>query len=127
MQDISSPKAEIGKQTPAARREYRRFVEAGIRGKLASPLKDVVGEVLLGSAEWVERMRKKLASDDIDDNVPVQRRLAWRPSQQQIESAVAEEFGVDLCQLFAKRIRNNEARAAALFLIRRLTSVSATT
>ena len=68
--------AEIGKQTPAARREYRRFVEAGIRGKLASPLKDVVGEVLLGAAEWVERMRKKLTSDDIDDNVPVQRRLA---------------------------------------------------
>jgi putative transposase len=118
--------AEIGKETRRARAEYRRFVEDGLRGKIKSPLKDVVGEVLLGSADWVEKMRKKLALDDVDVNVPLHRRLAWRPSQSQIESVVADDFGVDVSDLFAKRVRNNEARAAALFLIRRLTSVSVT-
>ena len=52
-------------------------------------------------------------------NVPLHRQLAWRPSQSQIESVVADDFGVDVSDLFAKRVRNNEARAAALFLIRR--------
>ncbi len=43
-----------------------------------------------------------------------------------IELAVAEAFGVDISKLFAKRIRNNEARAAAVYLNRLLTGVSAT-
>ncbi len=45
---------------------------------------------------------------------------------EQIESAVAEAFGVDAWTLFAKRIRNNDARAAAVYLNRLLTSASAT-
>jgi len=44
---------------------------------------------------------------------------------EQIESAVAEEFGVELSQLFSKRIKNHEARVAASYLNRKLTSVSA--
>ena len=51
--------------------------------------------------------------------------LAWRPSPEQIESAVAEEFAVEPSQLFVKRIKNHEARVAAIYLIRKLTSVPA--
>ena len=40
--------------------------------------------------------------------------LAWRPSLEQIESAVAKEFGVELSQLFVKRLKNHEARVAAI-------------
>jgi chromosomal replication initiation ATPase DnaA len=36
--------------------------------------------------------------------------------------AVANEFGVAVTDLFAKRLKNNEARVAAVYLIRRLTS-----
>ena len=39
--------------------------------------------------------------------------------------AMTEEFGVDIRELRAQRIKNNEARSAALSLARRLTSVSA--
>ena len=51
--------------------------------------------------------------------------LAWRPSPEQIESAVAEEFGAEPSQLFVKRLKNHEARDAAIYLIRKLTGLPA--
>ena len=48
----------------------------------------------------------------------------WRPSIEEI--AVAEEFGVDLDDLFVPRVKNNEARSAASYLIRGLTRVATT-
>ncbi|MFV1963995.1 MAG: transposase [Pirellulaceae bacterium] len=124
--DWRSVLADIGRDTRRARSEYRRFVEEGLHGKTVSPLKEVVGKVLLGSSEWVEKMRQVLGASEVDPNVAELTHLAWRPSQEQIELAVAEEFGVDVSELYAKRIKNNEARVAALYLIRGLTSVSAT-
>ena len=80
----------------------------------------------MGSPPWVEKMQKVLGLTEVDPNVPEPRQLAWRPSQGEIELGVAEEFGVDLSQLYATRAKNNDARVAALDLIRKLTSVSAT-
>lgn len=42
------------------------------------------------------------------------------------ELAVADEFGVDVSELFAKRIKNNEPRVAAVYLARKRDSVSRT-
>ena len=97
----------------------------GLPGRIASPLKAVVGRVLLGSSAWVERMGRALGASEAAPNAAELGRVAWRPSQEQIERAVAEEFGVDVCELFANRVKHNDARAAALYLVRRLTSVSA--
>ena len=70
--------AEIGKDPVRARKRYRRFVEQGIEGKIASPLKEVVGKVLLGSAAWDEEMRKTLSATEADRNVAGLRHLASR-------------------------------------------------
>lgn len=116
----------MGKNRSRTRQAYRRYVEKGMTQDVESPLTGVVGRLLLGSADWVEKMRVKLGLEEADSNVPEQGWLAWRPSTEQIEIAVAAEFGVEVETLLAKRVRNNEARSAALYLIRRLTSVSAT-
>ena len=42
------------------------------------------------------------------------------------KTAVALEFAVDVAELSAKRVKINEARGAALYLIRKLTSVPLT-
>ena len=118
--------AEIGKDPLSARRTYREFVEEGLDGKVVSPLKEVVEKVLLGSAEWVEAMRRALGDSPGHPNIAESKQLAWRPSIEEIEIAVAEEFRVDLDDLFVQRVKNNEARSAALYLIRGLTSVSTT-
>jgi putative transposase len=124
--DWQSVLDEMGKNRSRTRQAYRRFIEQGMKEETSSPLEYVVGKVLLGSADWVEKMRKALGHEAPDGNVPERRRLAWRPSTEQIETAVAEEFGVDVDVLLAGRVRNNEARAAALYLLRRLTNVPAT-
>ncbi len=57
-----------------------------------------------------------------DENVPARRELAWRPTVEQIESAVAGDFGVTEFAILSKRVKSNEARLAALYLIRQLTT-----
>ena len=71
-------------------------------------------------------MRRVLGEEAPDANVPLRKQLAWRPSMEDIEQEVAKEFGVAKGVFQAKRVRNNEARAVALCLIRRLTRVPAT-
>ena len=98
---------------------YRRFVEEGLRGKIASPAKGAIEKVLLGSDEWVENMRHVLGPAEADSHVAGLRQLAWRPWQDPIGTAVAEEFGVARSSLFGKRIKNKDARIAAFPLIRK--------
>ena len=48
----------MGKNRLRTRNAYRRFVEKGLHEKVASPFRDVVEKVLLGSEKWVEKMRQ---------------------------------------------------------------------
>jgi hypothetical protein len=83
------------------------------------------------SGNWERRVQ---VCDDRDrrkwfellDRVVILNRLAWRPSQEEIEQTVAKEFDVEVSTLFAKRIKGNDARVTALYLIRKLASVPAT-
>ncbi len=118
--------AEIGKNPRSARRAYRRFVEQGIERESPFPWDEVVGRVLLGSSEWVEKMQEELGFTDPEVDVPDRNRLLLRPSLERIEGAVAQAFDVDVPRLMAKRVKNNDARSAALYLIRQLTSESVT-
>ena len=71
-------------------------------------------------------MRRVLGTAEVDHDLSELNHLVWRPSQEQIELAVAGEFDVDNSVLFAKRLKKNDARLAAVYLIRRLTSMLAT-
>ena len=114
--------AEIGKSPRSPRNAYRRFVEQGLDSNAEFPWDEVVGRVLLGSSRWVARMQEQLGFTPPADNVPDRNRLLLRPSIECIEAAVAEEFDVEVPRLMAKRAKKNDARSAALYLIRQLTS-----
>jgi len=51
---------EFGSQLPEARRSYGRFVRAGVASPPRSPFAQAVGGLLLGSGEFVERIRRRL-------------------------------------------------------------------
>ena len=108
----------------AARRAYRRFVEAGIDQSSKSPLESAYGGMLLGSDSWVEKMRAMLASQEDDPNVPARRRLAGGVDSSMIMKAVAEHFQASPEVFTLIRKRNNDARSAAIYLSRQLTSES---
>jgi len=113
---------ERAKSLSRARAGYRRFVEAAIGERVKSPLEFAVGGAFLGSSDWVDRMRARVAEEPEDPNVPSRRRLAARPSSANILAAVADQFGVDARAFSAVRRHDNEARTAAIYLHRRLTN-----
>jgi len=72
---------EHSKDLRNSRRAYRRFVESGIENPPASPVNLAVNGLFLGRTSWVDQMRKRLADEPEDANVPQRKRLAWRPTQ----------------------------------------------
>ena len=111
-----------------ARRAYQRFVEHGINDPLASPLEAAVGGVFLGETAWVEAMRERLAKEPDRGNVPLRKRLAWHRCAAEIVQVVRRHFHVPSSAFHEARRHRNEARVAAIYLVRRLTdqTVSAT-
>jgi len=78
-----------GSQLSSARRAYRRFVEAGMKEPIRSPLKAAFGGMLLGSQGWIDKMRQRLAEEDDDNNVPTRRRLAMGVSREHLQTCKA--------------------------------------
>jgi len=119
--------AEHSKDLRKARRAYQRFVEAGIEYPPASPERLAVGGLFLGRASWVDPMRKRLADEPEDVNVPQRKRLTGRPTRAEIVRQVQDHFRADFLDLTQVRRHGNEARVAAVYLVRRLTDERVTT
>ena len=117
--DTRTVLAEIGQNVKNARAAYRRFVEKGTEEP--SPLESVVGGMLLGSTDWVERMRKELSELPESDDVSALHRLALRPSVEVILEVVSHSHGVEESAILQRGRHGNDARQAALCLCRRLT------
>ena len=90
---------EHAKDSRNARRAYQRFVENGIVDPPSSPVEAAVGGVFLGKSSWVEQMRERLADEPDDANVPQRKRLAKRPTEEEIVRLVQDHFGVGLPDL----------------------------
>ena len=115
---------ELAKDLSRARSAYRRFVEAGLREPPESPLAAAVGGMFLGSTEWVDRWRRRLAAEPLREDVPLQRELAWRPTLEDVAGTVSEAFGVEPSDLYVSRRHGNEARSAAIYLARRMSDAA---
>ena len=109
----------------ACRRAYARFVHAGMGEPARSPFADATGGLLLGSAGFVERMRKLLDGRPADMAVPQLKRLRRQPSLAEIAAVVAKHFGCDPGCWTAGRRSNDAGRAVAAYLARRRFGYSA--
>jgi putative transposase len=109
-----------GGKNPAA--AYRSFVESGIDSSSKNPLNEAVGGWLLGSAKFVEHIKRKLKSPRYQDEVPTARRLTALPLDD-VLLAVADEFGVDPASLSVKHSKQ-QGRDVAAWLARKLTVVT---
>lgn len=83
--------AQFGPDPTTQQREYRKFVEAGV-GITRAPWEDAVGQILIGSAAWVEKMRGTLESKLHSTDHPAMQRFASRPRPARIVEVVAEVF-----------------------------------
>lgn len=102
-----------------ARRKYARFVQQGLRGPETLPFANAVGGLLLGSAEFIERMRHLLVNRPEDRAVPQLKILRHRPALSTIVETVAEHFGSDPRTWRAGSRHDGPGRALAAYVARR--------
>jgi len=80
-----------GKGMVQARRRYRDFVEETVReGRVASPWERLTGQVLLGGADFLRRMRACLSGDEKEQ--PALRQLRARPGLAAVEAVKAQPW-----------------------------------
>lgn len=102
--------------------DYRLFVEAGLAEPPASPFRDAFGGWVLGSAQFIERLRTLAGPVSADPPAPEARQLAGLQPEA-ICAAVAEFYGLDPSVL-THRGDPHVARAVAAWLCRRHTEAT---
>ena len=70
--------SQFGKKPREAQQEYRRFVQAGMRGP--SPWEELKAQCILGSKEFIEKLKPALKDKSEIMEIPKEQRLAFRPS-----------------------------------------------
>ena len=103
----------------AGRRGYARFVHAAMDQPPWSPFADAAGGLLLGSSDFVDRMRKLLDERPPDKAMPQLTALRPRPSLAKIAAVVAAHFGDDQSCWTNGRRSDDAGRAVAACLGRR--------
>ena len=84
----------FAQELSVAQRKYREFVEDLLGQAYESPLDKVVGSSILGSEDFVERIKAKyLDREGRKDSVPALRQLSVQPSLETVLSAVESIFG----------------------------------
>jgi hypothetical protein len=111
---------EMGGSDPAA--AYRRFVEQGLQQPPENPLRDAAFGWLLGSQEFVERMRDRMNRPKHQDEVPAARRLAGLDAATVI-AAVARYYGVSV-ESYRRRRSRDPSRDLAAWLARAMTTAT---
>ena len=86
---------DFAKDPVSARREYRRFVDAGVSARLRSPLREAWHGMVLGSEGFLARVRRHLDPAQNAAALPELRALQQRPPLARIIAAAARRFGAD--------------------------------
>jgi REP element-mobilizing transposase RayT len=117
---LSAWSGEYGGRDPAA--AYVRFVQAGLTESVASPFREAFGGWILGSAEFVQRVRDRAGGVASDPPLPEARQLAGLDPDD-VCAAVAGYYGLEPSSL-SRRHDAHIARAIAALLCRRHTEAT---
>jgi hypothetical protein len=101
-------------------------VEAGVDEAVASPLADAVAGLIVGSEDFVERIRALLRGRAADRAVPALDQLRVRPSLESIIARVLKGSASQSEQWAAGRRSDSGERALAAYLCRRRYGYSCT-
>lgn len=86
--------AQFGPTRPEALRRYGEFVNAGI-GSSRKPWDDVVGQIYLGSDDWLEEIKQEIALKPRASEHPKTQRMFDGLSMAEVVAAVAEALAID--------------------------------
>lgn len=92
---------QFGKNRREAQKEYRRFVQAGMKG--VTPWEELKAQCILGGKEFIEKLKPALKDKSMLKEIPKDQRLVFRPSLEKL-------FPPD--KLKTKKVRNEVIQKA---------------
>lgn len=98
-----------------ARALYREFVDAGV-GLNRNPWEHLVGQIYLGSKEWVERMRRHVDDVPRSDDHPLKQKRPVTPTMAEVIGAVSNALSISAEAI--RHGRGGRERALAAWLAR---------
>lgn len=111
--------SNFGKDGSSAKNGYREYVEESFNKDMENPAKNLYGQLILGSDEFIERIREMFSGKTISKEIVERKRLLKSPLPEDIIEKVAKAFGVNRDLIKEKNIRGNVARKAAIYLVQR--------
>jgi len=108
---------QFGIDEQNASRDYKRFVDAGLKDEQGSPFIALQGRVILGNEMFLEKTRNLLAGKRISREVVERKKLRVVPLPDKIITAVADTCGVKEERITASRCKNNMAKKVAIYFM----------
>ncbi|MBU2102221.1 MAG: transposase, partial [Candidatus Omnitrophica bacterium] len=116
----------FGKNPKAASKIYRSYVEDIDLADVENPQKDLVGGLVLGSAEFVAWIKQTFFSKKSGQKeIPQLKEMTPAIELSLIVKGVCDEFGCDAALIRQKGLKRNLARDVAIYIAREITGKSA--
>ena len=108
---------QFGPDEQKASKEYKIFVDAGLKEEQSSLFIDVQGQVILGDETFLEKTKKLLAGKRISREIVERKKLCRAPRPEEIITAVADTYGVKEKSVTESGGKDNKARKIAMYLV----------
>jgi REP element-mobilizing transposase RayT len=96
---------------------FRKFCEDSNAEKLENPSKEAVQGFILGNANFVNLIQKKLLSSKVNEkDIPQLRKIKLRPTLEKVVEEVSKEFESPVVDILEAGKKKNGAREAAIYL-----------
>jgi len=103
-----------------SRRKYKEFVSNGVKKELENPMNNVIGQIVLGGEDLLEKVRKLASKEDkLAEEIVERKKLISYPSVNRLIEIVCLELGVTEQNIKKKLRKENTARNIAIFIIRK--------
>ena len=116
--------SQFGLDRKTSRKRYREFVNKAVEESTESPLRELYGQVILGTAEFIEKTKGLLKGKEVSQEIVDHNRLREHVQPEDILAAVAAAFNTEIDTLTGKGGGKNTARKVALYLIKRYAGLS---
>ncbi|NIQ37089.1 MAG: hypothetical protein GTN81_00640 [Proteobacteria bacterium] len=116
--------AQVGADLRKAQKAYRGFVERGLREEISDPLQEAIHGVVIGGAEFWQKVKDRFLETSKDQEIPRLREIHQRRDLEAIVERVATFYDVSRYRILRKERPAHHATQVAIYLCRKKTDLS---
>jgi len=116
--------SQFGNAKSETRREYRKYVEEGVRGKGGNPLNDLHCQIVLGKEAFRKKIKGMVKGKPLSNEIVDRKRFRENPLPDHIIRLVARAWKADSEAIMDRRNKNNIARKVAIHFVQRYSGLT---